>query len=260
MKRYPRLLKRNSTYYIRVIIPEKIQFLVKKKEIKYSLNSNNYYEALQRLRSESFKIDRFFDVMELMAMEIKNKQLILTDADVHKMIIEKLKSVNRQIDLAYLDIRSNRKGLKPDNYTTFQPKELVEDVFIHSGSDEDYQKFITENHIRNYLKDIKFDKRTDANLSYVLKHLRENGITIPQDADYFKLAMVNLVLVDEYIKQRFSDIQNNTNTPTTPQIQRYLDAINLEQNQEALHHPRLNVTIKQLKDEFIQYRRDKLKD
>ena len=48
----PRLLLRKHSYYIRIFIPRKLQSVVKRKEIRYSLHTNNYFEALKKLRQE----------------------------------------------------------------------------------------------------------------------------------------------------------------------------------------------------------------
>lgn len=53
----PRLLLRKHSYYIRIFIPRKLQSVVKRKEIRCSLHTNNYFEALKKLRQESAKID-----------------------------------------------------------------------------------------------------------------------------------------------------------------------------------------------------------
>ena len=48
-------------YYIRIFIPRKLQSVVKRKEIRYSLHTNNYFEALKKLRQESAKIDSWLE-------------------------------------------------------------------------------------------------------------------------------------------------------------------------------------------------------
>ncbi len=57
----PRLLLRKHSYYIRIFIPRKLQSVVKRKEIRYSLHTNNYFEALKKLRQESAKIDSWLE-------------------------------------------------------------------------------------------------------------------------------------------------------------------------------------------------------
>ena len=60
MANITRLHLRKNTYYIRIVVPNSIKDLVKKNEIKYSLKTNNYFDALSKLRIESAKIEMFF--------------------------------------------------------------------------------------------------------------------------------------------------------------------------------------------------------
>lgn len=57
----PRLILRKHTYYIRVALPRWAWRLTKKKEIRYSLATKDYYIALTKLRIESVKIDLYFN-------------------------------------------------------------------------------------------------------------------------------------------------------------------------------------------------------
>ena len=50
IKNQARLFRRNHTYYIRVSIPNDLKNIIKKKEIKYSLKTNDYFESLKLLR------------------------------------------------------------------------------------------------------------------------------------------------------------------------------------------------------------------
>ena len=50
-----------SGYFSKWFIPRKLQSVVKRKEIRYSLHTNNYFEALKKLRQESAKIDSWLE-------------------------------------------------------------------------------------------------------------------------------------------------------------------------------------------------------
>ncbi len=58
MAKYPRLHHRGSRYYIRVKVPMDLQAHLGKREIKYSLGTSNYREAVERLGVESLKVDQ----------------------------------------------------------------------------------------------------------------------------------------------------------------------------------------------------------
>ena len=69
-KKIPRLQLRNHTYYIRIVVPNSIKDLVKKKEVRYSLNTNNYFTALSKLRIESAKIEMYFNFVKELKMKL----------------------------------------------------------------------------------------------------------------------------------------------------------------------------------------------
>ena len=83
----PRLLLREHTYYIRVAIPRGIQYLAKRKEYRYSLETKDYYLALSKLRAESFKIDLYIEFMKGLDMEIKEGRVLLTDTEIDQMLV-----------------------------------------------------------------------------------------------------------------------------------------------------------------------------
>ena len=89
---YPRLYRRNHSFYIRVGVPRKLQPIVKKKEIRYSLKTNDYYQGLIEVRKYSYLIDSYFQkVGRLLKMKIEKKKLILDENDIFYTQKAKLK-------------------------------------------------------------------------------------------------------------------------------------------------------------------------
>lgn len=91
----PRLLLRKHSYYIRIFIPRKLQSVVKRKEIRYSLHTNNYFEALKKLRQESAKIDSWLEGLgnNEEDMELKDKKLNLTEEDANSLLLSRLDEI-----------------------------------------------------------------------------------------------------------------------------------------------------------------------
>jgi integrase len=58
MAKYPRLHRRGNRYYIRAKVPMDLQAHLGKQEIKYSLDTSDYREAVRRLGVESLKVDQ----------------------------------------------------------------------------------------------------------------------------------------------------------------------------------------------------------
>ncbi|MCQ2740709.1 MAG: hypothetical protein MJ210_01135 [Alphaproteobacteria bacterium] len=104
MKRFDRLLKRNSTYYIRAKLPEELKYLCPTKMFSYSLRTNDYYTALEKYRKESYKIDLKIMLLRKFDMLLKNKELILDDADINRVIIHRLKELDKLFTIYYDDI------------------------------------------------------------------------------------------------------------------------------------------------------------
>ena len=57
MNGHNRLVRRNHTYYLRARIPNSLVYLIHKSQFWYSLKTNNYQEALEKVRKESYKVD-----------------------------------------------------------------------------------------------------------------------------------------------------------------------------------------------------------
>ena len=73
-----------------------------KNEIKYSLKTNNYFDALSKLRIENAKIEMFFGFVRDLAMDIKNKAIILTDDDLDRVLAYRLPLV---MNVAYCMVK-----------------------------------------------------------------------------------------------------------------------------------------------------------
>lgn len=115
----PRLLLRKHSYYIRIFIPRKLQSVVKRKEIRYSLHTNNYFEALKKLRQESAKIDSWLEELGNNEddMELKDKKLNLTEEDANSLLLSRLDEIEN-----YFIKQQDRL---PSLYIKSPPKVLV---------------------------------------------------------------------------------------------------------------------------------------
>ena len=65
MNGHNRLVRRNHTYYLRARIPNSLVYLTHKTQFWYSLKTNNYYEALEKVRKQSYKVDIAINVLHL---------------------------------------------------------------------------------------------------------------------------------------------------------------------------------------------------
>ncbi len=93
IKKYPRLFLRKNRFYIRVSIPRNLQSLAQRKELKYTLNCNSFYEALRKERTLSYKIDGFFNLLTELKMQIQENKLILNETEIKQVVKLYLKRI-----------------------------------------------------------------------------------------------------------------------------------------------------------------------
>lgn len=61
MAKHPRLLRRGTRYYFRAAVPQDIQEAFGRKEVKFSLQTSDYQEALRKVRQHSAEVDQQFE-------------------------------------------------------------------------------------------------------------------------------------------------------------------------------------------------------
>ncbi len=132
MNGHTRLVKRNTTYYIRVRIPASLVYLTKSVQFNYSLKTHNYYEALARVRKESYKIDMKINLLRSIDMKIRNKELILDDTDIDKLVINKLKEVEKLFEDHYDDIADNSFNLYSSKIFTIEKMSDAKKYLLHN--------------------------------------------------------------------------------------------------------------------------------
>ena len=93
IKKYPRLFLRKNRFYIRVSIPRNLQSLAQRKELKYTLNCNSFYEALRKERTLSYKIYGFFNLLTELKMQIQENKLILNETEIKQVVKLYLKRI-----------------------------------------------------------------------------------------------------------------------------------------------------------------------
>ena len=153
------LIRRNRVYYIRVRIPNYLIYLVKTSEFRYSLKTYNYYEALAKLPKESYKINLKINFLKGVDMRIRKGEIILSDEDIDRLVIHKLKQIeevfenhyeevaNRQYDISSLTFFNSSAGEMPT------PNAELDSIEIF---------------IKEYFRDLKSDKRINR-LSFSAK-------------------------------------------------------------------------------------------
>ena len=180
---YPRLAIKNHTYYIRVAIPRHLQKLAKRKEIRYSLGTSRYFEAIHKLRIESAKIDKYIKILDTLHMQLKNNKIILSDEELDKLLIFRIREIEDFIDFSYDDILGGKANF--DDFALFSSKSITEshlnpqDIF----QNPEFHKNIISNLIKRYIKWLANKPTSSLSLITINNKIQElsNEIEFEQD-------------------------------------------------------------------------------
>lgn len=122
---YPRLFLKKHTYYIRVQVPKHLIILVKKKNIVYSLHTKDYYEALYRVREESYKVDlllRFYEKQFEKMIITKDKKIFLNDSESKLILIERWIKILKDLERYEKAIKAGK--ITYQDLSFYQPDRL----------------------------------------------------------------------------------------------------------------------------------------
>lgn len=122
---YPRLFLKKHTYYIRVQVPKHLIILVKKKNIVYSLHTKDYYEALYRVREESYKVDlllRFYEKQFEKMIITTDKKIFLNDSESKLILIERWIKILKDLERYEKAIKAGK--ITYQDLSFYQPDRL----------------------------------------------------------------------------------------------------------------------------------------
>ena len=231
MNGHNRLIRRNHTYYIRARIPVALVYLVHRQEFQYSLQTNNYYEALAKLSKESHKIDVKINILKALDMLIKNKQLVILPEDIDKMVIHKLRQAEEVFENYDREIAEEKYDYQ--NLLVFN-KETPEATTKAQHELECVELFIKE-----YFKDLKESTRTHHSIVKMIGRVDKDEIPIIADktnpSEEIKQTARALKSVEKYVLDKINSIVDDTgdNFAINNRVKRCLTIINEEKNARA---------------------------
>lgn len=245
----PRLLLREHTYYIRVAIPRGIQYLAKRKEYRYSLNTKDYYLALSKLRAESFKIDLYIEFIKRLDMEIKEGRVFLTDAEIDQMLMYRLRVIEDFIENNYKKIRSGKCHYEDIGLFTQQAVDKLNKEVgattpdeMYAPNDEDFRKRTYNRHFYDFLDWIGNRPNTKLSTKRIVDEIIEQRATPfklreneknSQRTNQFLDYIHTLNDIEEYTKNKIERLKDNKRTGTNnPRIRHLLEAMRQQKNQE----------------------------
>lgn len=257
--KYPRLYLRNHTYYIRAYIPRQFQYLLHKKEFRFSLNTNSYFDAIKKLRLESFRIDAYIKILEGVDMEIKDGKLVFDDVDIERVCLNRLKQADKYFDENYIEIKGGRANYK-DISIDPEAYEATKDYFnIPPYSKrkvltaENVSKYIAE-----YLQHLLDDKNTDISILKVLNQLKTEDFSDVLNKETLEKIRNALFTFERHIYYSFGYMAGIIPQPASgrdPRIKKYIHIIEDEKKQELTAPIKSKTKWSDLFDDFAEYKR-----
>ena len=270
-KNNPRLLLRNHTYYVRVAIPRNLTNLTKYKEIRYSLKTNDYRTAVEKLRRESYKLDLYIDFLKELDMEIRNNKVILTDTELDQLLIYRLRVINDFIENNYYGIRNGsvsfndiglftQKALDKYNEETFDPN--VPDDITTDATDITFLRYTTQKLFYQFLEWMGKNPNIKLSTKRLIEEIKEQRAALFQITENHKDSqrgsqILNFIHtlngIEEYSELKIKRLKDNKRTGTdNPKIRHLLDAMFLQKSQELANSLNSQTPWEKLFEEMVK--------
>lgn len=254
----PRLYIRRHSYYIRVALPENLWKLAKKKEIRYTLNTNNYYQAIKNLHKESLKIDLLIDLLQELDMELKNNKVILTDMEINQVFVYLMRLVDDKCENNYNAIRSGKYPWEEIGYLTDEDvKRYNEEHFDANAPDEQAKDSDDFNFLRDriekilmqYLEWLKEKPSTKISVQEIIEKIQTDHCAFFQLTDNdAKTQRTNQMMffvkqlqeIEKYARGRYLQTKGElSNLVKTPFIENLEGAMKFQKYQEMSGQPQM---------------------
>lgn len=172
---YPRLFRRNHTYYIRIALPRCLNNIVKSREIRYSLHTNDYFEALERLRRESYRADCLIRCI----MRIEKNCLLFDDADIEAALLKRIEDIDYFCKDNYNSIRKGSKAFKDISLFSLDKLDSLDKYEIEQNDAVfDHKMCQTSAFVRNYLTRLKSKDSTSGATKQLIDKVLAGSVNI----------------------------------------------------------------------------------
>lgn len=265
-KLYPRLLRRNHTYYIRISIPRCLNNIVKSREIRYSLHTNDYFEALERLRRESYRADCLIRCI----MRIEKSCLLFDDNDIDAALMQRLDDIDYFCQDNYSSIRKGSKTFKDISLFSLEKLDSLDRYEIEQNDAVfDHKMCQTSAFIRSYLTKLKDKPTTSSSTKQLIDKVLLGNVHIGSLAKNMNLRKENKLWYIELL-HRLDDIEIDTEsriqtiaegkiyqTPD-PRIRCLSDALTIKkQNELACYTPKSKTKWNDIVQKLNVYRKNR---
>lgn len=265
-KLHPRLLRRNHTYYIRISIPRCLNNIVKSREIRYSLHTNDYFEALERLRRESYRADCLIRCI----MRIEKSCLLFDDNDIDAALMQRLDDIDYFCQDNYSSIRKGSKTFKDISLFSLEKLDSLDRYEIEQNDAVfDHKMCQTSAFVRSYLTKLKDKPTTSSSTKQLIDKVLLGNVHIGSLAKNMNLRKENKLWYIELL-HRLDDIEIDTEsriqtiaegkiyqTPD-PRIRCLSDALTIKkQNELACYVPKSKTKWNDIVQKLNVYRKNR---
>lgn len=265
-KLHPRLLRRNHTYYIRITIPRCLNNIVKSREIRYSLRTNDYFEALERLRRESYRADCLIRCI----MRIEKSCLLFDDNDIDAALMQRLDDIDYFCQDNYSSIRKGSKTFKDISLFSLEKLDSLDRYEIEQNDAVfDHKMCQTSAFVRSYLTKLKDKPTTSSSTKQLIDKVLLGNVHIGSLAKNMNLRKENKLWYIELL-HRLDDIEIDTEsriqtiaegkiyqTPD-PRIRCLSDALTIKkQNELACYTPKSKTKWNDIVQKLNVYRKNR---
>lgn len=212
--RYPRLYRRNHTFYIRVVIPRVLQPLALRKEFIYSLHTRDYFVAIKMYPKESLAMDTIIDLLRIVALKISKRSypfgITLDDTDIDSILVHRMEEIQKYCEEHFTEIEKGKFYF--DDISLF--KNMRSEKFYYQRPNT----FYAGQYLTDYLLWLKEQPDTHITLKNVIDTIDKGLTNIPthshnynclEHEDWFQKYVNKLEQVEEYNRKMVEDIQKS---------------------------------------------------
>ena len=227
---YPGLFARQRLFYFRIRIPSCLKVLARCSEIKFSLNTSVYQEAIEKWRVEFAHLQAFLTIFKDIIMKVnEQKQLVLNRADVDKLLLHRLEQIQTFLEDNQEEIKSRHKT----------EADII--LFPNGKKEADIRKLM-QDMILDYLKGLVDKNKANITLRTIYHQLRNKEIELGlvekgSKYDWLKEFSTHIAQLDHYAKKAVkAGREEKLYTPINPKVITLLRTYDSMKTDERIHH------------------------
>ena len=156
---YPGLIALGRNFYFRQRIPSNLKVLARCSDIRYTLGTPVYQEAIEKWRVEFAHLQAFLTLFKDIIMKVnEQKQITLDEADVDKLLLHRLEQIQSFLENNTDEIQSKHKS----------EADII--LFPNGKKEADIRKLMTDM-ILDYLKGLMDKNKANITLRTVYHQL-----------------------------------------------------------------------------------------